>query len=128
MVAEDEQNTVAEALGVSAILVQDLKEYRQNNYKFSWERMLNFNGDTGVFLQYTHARLHRLTTCSAMYSLFIDSFSLLIHAYIYSAINLFIYILYIYFLIYFSLFLFIHSSNYVLFCVFFYLFIVLCIH
>lgn len=128
MVAEDEQNTVAEALGVSAILVQDLKEYRQNNYKFSWERMLNFNGDTGVFLQYTHARLHRLTTCSAMYSLFIDSFSLLILAYIYSPINLFICILYIYFLIYFSLFLFIHSSNYVLFCVFFYLFIVLCIH
>lgn len=69
VVDDDEQNTVAEALGMSAILVQDLKEYRQNNYKFSWERMLNFNGDTGVFLQYTHARLHRLTTvlkCSAI--------------------------------------------------------------
>jgi arginyl-tRNA synthetase len=50
---------VAEALGVSAIIVQDLKEYRNNNYKFSWERIVNFNGDTGVFLQYTHARLHR---------------------------------------------------------------------
>lgn len=56
---EKDQEAVAEALGLSAIIVQDLKEYRNNNYKFSWERMLNFNGDTGLFLQYTHARLHR---------------------------------------------------------------------
>ncbi|XP_046338200.2 probable arginine--tRNA ligase, mitochondrial [Haliotis rufescens] len=48
---------VADALGISSIIVQDLKERRTSNYKFSWERMLNFKSDSGVFLQYCHARL-----------------------------------------------------------------------
>lgn len=61
---EKDQEIVAEALGLSAIIIQDLKEYRNNNYKFSWERMLNFNGDTGLFLQYTHARLCSLVSNS----------------------------------------------------------------
>ncbi|XP_067652251.1 probable arginine--tRNA ligase, mitochondrial [Haliotis asinina] len=48
---------VADALGITSIIVQDLKERRTSNYKFSWERMLNFKSDSGVFLQYCHARL-----------------------------------------------------------------------
>ena len=54
-----EAQGVADKLGISAIIVQDLKEKRQRNYEFSWDRMLSFTGDTGVFLQYTHARLCR---------------------------------------------------------------------
>jgi len=49
---------IAEQLGIAAVVLQDLKEYRENNYQFSWKRMLNFRGDTGIFLQYTHARLN----------------------------------------------------------------------
>jgi len=56
--AEDLER-VSESLGVAAVFIQDMKEHRQHNYAFSWERMLSLNGDTGVFLQYTHARLHR---------------------------------------------------------------------
>ena len=48
---------VADHLGISAVIIQDLKEHRQKNYKFDWDNLLNFNGDTGLFLQYTHARL-----------------------------------------------------------------------
>jgi len=59
-----ELDVVSESLGVAAVFVQDMKERRRVNYSFSWERMLNLNGDTGVFLQYTHARLHRsLAAC-----------------------------------------------------------------
>lgn len=46
----------ADQLGVSAILVQDMKSKRNKNYSFAWDRMTDARGDTGVFLQYAHAR------------------------------------------------------------------------
>ncbi|KAM9704187.1 putative arginine--tRNA ligase, mitochondrial [Menidia menidia] len=51
----------AEKVGISALIVQDFRGPLQSDYKFEWERMLQAQGDTGVFLQYTHARL-----CSLM--------------------------------------------------------------
>lgn len=48
---------VAQALGVSAIMVQDMTGKRINNYEFSLKRMTSFEGDTGPYLQYAHARL-----------------------------------------------------------------------
>ncbi|XP_015224838.1 PREDICTED: probable arginine--tRNA ligase, mitochondrial [Cyprinodon variegatus] len=48
---------VAEKVGMSALIVQDFKGPLQSDYKFDWDRMLQAQGDTGVFLQYTHARL-----------------------------------------------------------------------
>ncbi|XP_041660659.1 probable arginine--tRNA ligase, mitochondrial [Cheilinus undulatus] len=47
----------AEKVGISALIVQDFKGPLQSDYTFDWERMLQAQGDTGVFLQYTHARL-----------------------------------------------------------------------
>ncbi|KAL0077015.1 arginyl-tRNA synthetase [Phycomyces blakesleeanus] len=47
---------VADKVGVSAILVQDMKSKRVKNYTFAWDRMTDSRGDTGVFLQYAHAR------------------------------------------------------------------------
>ncbi|KAG0173568.1 Arginyl-tRNA synthetase [Apophysomyces sp. BC1021] len=47
---------IADRLGMSAILVQDMKSKRTKNYSFSWDRMTDARGDTGVFLQYAHAR------------------------------------------------------------------------
>lgn len=47
----------AETLGISAIMVQDMSGKRVNNYDFSYERMTSFEGDTGPYLQYAHARL-----------------------------------------------------------------------
>ncbi|XP_076112703.1 putative arginine--tRNA ligase, mitochondrial isoform X2 [Mytilus galloprovincialis] len=49
--------TVADVLGVSSIIIQDLKEKRLNTYKFSWDKVLSFKGDSGIVLQYAHARL-----------------------------------------------------------------------
>ncbi|CAG2246283.1 RARS [Mytilus edulis] len=53
----DSTETVADILGVSSIIVQDLKEKRLNTYKFSWDKVLSFKGDSGIVLQYAHARL-----------------------------------------------------------------------
>ena len=48
---------VAEHMGLAAIVVQDLRARRIKDYQFSWERMLQIEGDSGPFLMYTHARL-----------------------------------------------------------------------
>ncbi|KAI8054950.1 uncharacterized protein B0P05DRAFT_560869 [Gilbertella persicaria] len=48
--------TIADQLGISAILIQDMKSKRAKDYKFSWDRMTDARGDTGVFLQYAHAK------------------------------------------------------------------------
>ncbi len=37
------------------------KSYRINNYDFSLERMSSYEGDTGPYLQYAHARLSSIT-------------------------------------------------------------------
>lgn len=47
----------ADTLGISAVMVQDMKGKRINNYTFDMDRMCSFEGDTGPYLQYAHARL-----------------------------------------------------------------------
>ncbi|KAM4600753.1 putative arginine--tRNA ligase, mitochondrial isoform 1-T1 [Polymixia lowei] len=56
----DSPEDTAEKVGISALIVQDFKGPLESNYKFDWDRVLQAQGDTGVFLQYTHARLRSL--------------------------------------------------------------------
>ncbi|XP_036343882.1 probable arginine--tRNA ligase, mitochondrial [Rhagoletis pomonella] len=51
---------IADILGVSAVIINDLKQRRQRDYDFNWQKALQVNGDTGIKLQYTHCRLHSL--------------------------------------------------------------------
>jgi len=48
---------VAEQVGVSAIVFNDLKATRIKDVKFDWDTMLNFEGETGPYVQYACARL-----------------------------------------------------------------------
>lgn len=48
---------IADLVGISAVLIQDMAAKRINNYAFNWSRMLSFEGDTGPYLQYAHSRL-----------------------------------------------------------------------
>lgn len=52
----ENQKTIADQLGISAILIQDMKSKRNKNYQFAWDRMTDARGDTGILLQYAHAR------------------------------------------------------------------------
>ncbi|MDO4793893.1 MAG: arginine--tRNA ligase, partial [Filifactor alocis] len=47
---------VAEQVGVGAIVFQELSNSRIKDYTFSWDRALTFEGETGPYTQYTHAR------------------------------------------------------------------------
>lgn len=48
---------VAEAIGIGAIVFNDLKRERIKDVLFDREDILSFEGETGPYLQYTHARL-----------------------------------------------------------------------
>lgn len=48
---------VAEQVGVSSIVFNDLKNSRIKDVKFDWDAMLNFDGETGPYVQFACARL-----------------------------------------------------------------------
>ncbi len=49
-------DAVAEAIGVGAVVFGDLKNTRTLDVDFSLQEVLNFDGETGPYLQYTYAR------------------------------------------------------------------------
>jgi arginyl-tRNA synthetase len=53
----DSVTHVAELVGVGALKYADLSSDRIKDYVFDWDRMLAFEGNTGPYLQYAHARL-----------------------------------------------------------------------
>ncbi len=53
----EDKDAIAEQIGVSAIVFNDLKNSRIKDVKFDWEQMLNFDGETGPYVQYAVARL-----------------------------------------------------------------------
>ncbi|MGH9046659.1 MAG: arginine--tRNA ligase, partial [Acidimicrobiales bacterium] len=59
-VPDDERDAVARALGIGAVKYADLSTDRTRDYVFDWDRMLAFEGDTGPYLQYAHARIHSI--------------------------------------------------------------------
>lgn len=46
----------AETVGVGAVVFNDLSTDRLKDVEFDWDRILDFEGDTGPYLQYCHAR------------------------------------------------------------------------
>ncbi|KAJ5550372.1 hypothetical protein N7461_005070 [Penicillium sp. DV-2018c] len=53
---EDPEKT-ADILGITSVMVQDMTGKRVNGYEFNLDAMTSFEGDTGPYLQYAHARL-----------------------------------------------------------------------
>jgi arginyl-tRNA synthetase len=56
----ERQAAVAHALGIGAVKYADLSTERVRDYVFDWDRMLAFEGDTGPYLQYAHARIRSI--------------------------------------------------------------------
>lgn len=52
----EDKEEVARQVGVGAVIFQDLKNERMNNIEFALDDMLKFEGETGPYVQYTHAR------------------------------------------------------------------------
>ncbi|MEH6940008.1 arginine--tRNA ligase [Bacillus sp. JJ664] len=54
------KDEVAKMVGVGAIIFQDLKNDRMNNFEFSLEQMLKFEGETGPYVQYSIVRTNSI--------------------------------------------------------------------
>lgn len=51
-----EKERIAKEVGIGAVIFNDLYNNRIKDVVFSWQKMLNFDGETGPYVQYTHAR------------------------------------------------------------------------
>ena len=57
---EEERATVARQVGIGAVKYADLSSDRIKDYVFDWKRMVAFEGNTGGYLQYAHARIQSI--------------------------------------------------------------------
>jgi arginyl-tRNA synthetase len=56
----EELATVARQAGIGAVKYAELSTSRTKDYTFDPERMVSFNGNTGVYLQYAHTRIRSI--------------------------------------------------------------------
>jgi arginyl-tRNA synthetase len=58
--AGTDDDQVAQMVGIGAVKYFDLSIDRGRDYVFDWDRMLAFEGNTGPYLQYAHARIRSI--------------------------------------------------------------------
>lgn len=51
-----EKEEISQAVGIGAVKYLELSQHRLTDYKFSWEKMLAFQGNTAPYLQYSYVR------------------------------------------------------------------------
>ncbi len=56
----EDKEKIAKDVGIGAVVFQELSNNRIKDYTFSWDRTLNFDGESGPYVQYTHARASSL--------------------------------------------------------------------
>ena len=61
ILSDDERRQLATQIARAAVKYADLSTDRQRDYVFDLDRMIAFEGDTGPYLQYAHARLRSIS-------------------------------------------------------------------
>ncbi len=56
----ENKEEVAKQIGIGAIKFQELFNNRIKDYTFDWDEILNFEGETGPYVQYTYARANSI--------------------------------------------------------------------
>ncbi|MBO4637408.1 MAG: arginine--tRNA ligase [Clostridiales bacterium] len=54
--SDEEMRDIAEKVGIGAVIYTYVKSGRERDIVFSWEEMLDFEGDSAPYLMYTYAR------------------------------------------------------------------------
>jgi arginyl-tRNA synthetase len=57
---EGDLEATARLVGVGAVKYSDLSTDRVRDYRFDWDRMLSFDGNTAPYMQYAHARIRSI--------------------------------------------------------------------
>ena len=53
---DTEKKEIASAVGIGAIIYNDLSQSREKNIQFTWDRALSMEGNSAPYLQYAYAR------------------------------------------------------------------------
>ncbi len=56
----DDIDSVARVVGIGAVKYAELSVNRESNYIFDWDKMLSFEGNTSLYLQYAYARIQSI--------------------------------------------------------------------
>ncbi|WP_227999080.1 arginine--tRNA ligase [Nocardia australiensis] len=64
---------IAEQSGIGAVKYADLSTSRVKDYTFDLDRMVAFNGNTGVYLQYAHARIKSILRKAGGHTTIVDA-------------------------------------------------------
>jgi len=59
-IESSEKEKIARTVGIGALKYSILKEHRNSDITFNWDKMLDFKGDSAPYLQYTYARLQSI--------------------------------------------------------------------
>ena len=51
---------LAKTIGIGAVKYADLSINRESNYIFDWDKMLSFEGNTSLYMQYAYARIQSI--------------------------------------------------------------------
>ncbi|MEG1487249.1 arginine--tRNA ligase [Lactococcus sp.] len=73
----ENKEEVAKQVGVGAVKFYDLKTDRNNGYDFDLDEMVSFEGETGPYVQYAHARIQSILR-KANRKVNIDNISLIV--------------------------------------------------
>ena len=58
--SESELESVAKSIGIGAVKYADLSISRESNYIFNLEKMISFEGNTSLYMQYAYARIQSI--------------------------------------------------------------------
>ena len=58
--SEQEVEDLAKVIGIGAVKYADLSINRESNYIFNWDKMLSFEGNTSLYMQYAYARIQSI--------------------------------------------------------------------
>ena len=58
--SEAEVEALAKIIGIGAVKYADLAINRESNYIFNWDKMLSFEGNTSLYMQYAYARIQSI--------------------------------------------------------------------
>lgn len=56
----ENRSEIAKLVGIGAVKFQELFNQRIKDYVFDWDQLLNFEGETGPYVQYAHARANQI--------------------------------------------------------------------
>lgn len=58
--SDDERRHVAQRVGIAAVKYADLRNDRNSDYIFTWDKMITFQGNTAPYMMYAYARIRSI--------------------------------------------------------------------